>query len=279
MWNLPRPALDDCEDHIDIAFPPAQAGVVTAADKANLLALYVLYEELKGRPKTELQGEPLEALQLQAIHDAYELVQDRRRLASLRADVKLLTKTCPYCGYGDVEELDHLLQKAPFKAFSIFALNLVPCCGRCNRIKPKQPSANVQEHQVHVYLEDVSMYDLLRCDVEIDGASGALLTRYYVERPDDMSDDLYSRLAHHLTMFRLHDRYMRQVNQFLSGLEHALDEAYESGGAETLTAYLLQTASKLRKRTGHNDWRYALLVGLASCPSFLNGGHPKALGH
>lgn len=278
MWNLPRPAVDDCGDHIDIAFPPAQAGAVTTADKANLLALYVRYEELKGRPKPELQGEPLGAPQLQAIHDAYEFVQDRRRLASLRASLKLLTKTCPYCGYGDIEELDHLLQKATFKAFSIFALNLIPCCGRCNRIKPKQPSEDAHEHQVHVYLEDVSMHDLLRCDVEIEPTTGAILTRYFVDRPDGMSDDLYSRLAHHLTMFQLHDRYMRQVNQFLSGLEHALDEAYESGGAEALAKYLFQTASKLQNRTGNNDWRHALLVGLANCPPFLNGGHPKALG-
>lgn len=44
--------------------------------------------------------------------------------------------SCPYCGrMSGPSHLDHFVPKRKYPEFSIFALNLVPCCPNCNQIK------------------------------------------------------------------------------------------------------------------------------------------------
>lgn len=279
MWNLKKLEIGDFKEHLDIAFPSAPAHpVVTSADLDTVLEYYDLYVDLKGRPCADLVGEDTSAELRQAVHDAYGLVQDRRPLGTLRAAIKLLADECPYCGYGPIEELDHFLQRGHFKLFSIFPLNLIPSCGACNRGKRKKPSANLAEHQVHVYLEDLSAYDFLRVVAEIDPETGGLQTTYLIDAPVEMPDDVRDRLIHHLEEFDLQSRYKKQVNIFLGEMEFMITSSFESGGAEGLRQCLVGTANALKKRFGSNDWRTALMRGLAQCEAFCLGGFRTALG-
>ena len=277
MWNLARPQLDDMEEQLTTAFSN-EAGTGLTADELTLLrVLYKRYEAGFGRPADTLMGTELSDVSRQKIHDAYELVQDKRRLARLRASLKLLAERCPYCGYGHIEELDHFLQKAVFKPFSIFPLNLVPCCGPCNRMKPRLPSNVAAQHQVHVYLEDVSQYDMLRADVNVQPGNGGLRVHYRLERPAHMPEELFQRVDHHMRLFKLQERFIRQVNIFLGGLEYGMDFAYASG-SEVLKDFLGKTGDSIAARQGHNDWRVALMKGLAECPAFCAGGYKAAAG-
>lgn len=279
MWNLARLGVANYRSHLDVAFPinaiPEQ---VSEAEKDMLLLLYDVYVEKLGRPSGELAGEGQRPGLLEAVHDAYDLVQDRRRLAKLRAALKLLAQVCPYCGFGQVDELDHVLQRVHFKLFSIFPLNLVPCCGACNRGKRKVPSEIASEQQVHVYLEDVSAFDFLRADAHIDAASGALVVQYSIVQSAGMGDDLYARLKHHLVEFNLRERYQKQVNLYLGGLEYPIASSFETTGADGLKVFLAGMEAALTRREGTNDWRTALMRGLANCPEFYEGGFRTALG-
>lgn len=279
MWNLRRLEVADYRDHLDVAFPEdSDSQRVSEAEKDLVLAFYENYETALGRPSPALRGENTSQPLRQEVHDAYGLVQDGRRLAKLRSDLKLLAESCPYCGYGPIEELDHLLQRAHFKLFSIFPLNLVPSCGTCNKGKRRIPSDNVEEHQLHVYLEDVSDYDFLRADVTIDVASGALKPRYSIVQSPGMPVELYQRLVFHLQEFDLQARYEKQMNIFLGELEYPITSSYEEGGAQALRRVLTGTAQALRRRFGANDWRTALMTGLAACAEFYEGGFRTALG-
>ncbi|MGM9516916.1 HNH endonuclease signature motif containing protein [Roseateles sp. DB2] len=279
MWNLKRLEAENYREHLDVAFPvgaiPEQ---VSEAEKDAVLLLYEKYVEKLGRPSVELTGEGARAGLLTAVHDAYNLVQDGRRLEKLRAALKHLAQLCPYCGFGQVEELDHVLQRVHYKLFSILPLNLVPCCGACNRGKRRVPSANTGEQQVHVYLEDVSAFDFLRADANIDAVTGGLLVKYSVVQSEGMSDDLYARLCHHLVEFRLHERYQKQVNLYLGGLEYPIASSFEKMGANGLKEFLDGMVATLIRREGANDWRTALMRGLAECPKFYEGGFRTALG-
>ncbi len=42
---------------------------------------------------------------------------------------------CPFCNYGSVETLDHVLPKQIYPGFSVKPTNLVGSCDRCNRLK------------------------------------------------------------------------------------------------------------------------------------------------
>lgn len=279
MWNLKQLAVDDYREHLDVAFSiGAVPEEVSEVEKLELLELYKVYVQKLGRPSAELVGEGTKEELRQFVHDAYSLVQDGRRLSTLRSALKLLAESCPYCGYGPIEELDHLLQRGHYKLFSIFPLNLVPCCGACNKGKRKKPSAAPNEHQIHVYLEDLSEYDFLRAEVNVSPDTGGLQVRYFVEQSDGMPDDVHLRLVHHLKEFGLQARYEKQVNIFLGGLEYSITSSYEDGGATALRQCLAGSAGALKKRFGVNDWRTALMQGLSECVAFYEGGFETALG-
>lgn len=279
MWNLKPLPVGDYNVHLDIAFPVGEAPEkVSKADKNELLWYYAKYEERLGRPSTELKGEEVSPELRKSVREAYALVQDGKRLGSLRSGLKLLAESCPYCGYGAIQELDHLLQRGEYELFSIFPLNLVPCCGTCNRGKRKISSVKSNEHQVHVYLEDISGYDFLRVRVNVHPGTGGLELRYFIEQSAGMADDVYYRLVHHLKEFDLQARYKKQANIFLGGLEYAITSSYKGGGSEALKSFLTGTAGALKKRYGPNDWRTSLMRGLSECAAFYEGGFETALG-
>lgn len=279
MWNLKPLEVVSYRAHLDIAFPPGQIPPgVTEDEKSVLLTLYDLYKARLGRPSAELVGEEVRPETRQLLHDAYEFVQDGRRLGALRSALKLLAEACPYCGYGPVEALDHLLQRGQYKLFSIFPLNLIPSCGLCNGGKRKKVSANAAEHQIHVYLEDVSEYKFLRTDVALDARTGGLRARYHIVQSAGMPDDMYQRLVHHLVEFDLQARYTKQINIFLGEQAFGIEMSFGNGGADGLREYLLGAARALEKRFGANDWRTALMFGLSGCEEFCKGGFKAALG-
>ncbi len=279
MWNLKKLDVENIRQHLEIAFPEAPPDpVITSADLDKVVTYYKLYEERCGRPCAELVGEDTSEALRQRVHDAYSLVQDGRRLGALRSAIKMLAEECPYCGYGPIEELDHLLQRGQYKLFSIFPLNLVPSCGTCNKGKRKKPSTNPAEHQVHVYLEDVSAYEFLKVIAKIDPQTGGLQTTYKIEAPAGMPDSIRDRLENHISEFDLQSRYKKQVNIFLGGMEYMITSSFEMGGADALRHCLEGTATALKKRFGSNDWRTALLRGLAECEEFCAGGFRTALG-
>jgi hypothetical protein len=274
MWNLTPPAGFDARGHLNIAF---SNGEVTEAEKDFLIDLYQQYEMTLGKPSAAMQAAGQRAELYDLVHDAYNLVQDNRRLRKLRADLKLLADYCPYCGFAPISDLDHHLQRGRFKLLSIFALNLVPCCNPCNTGKRKFPSNDPAEHQLHTYLESVENFDFLRAAVDVHPDSGALEVSYSIERCVGMSEELHHRLQNHLTEFDLHKKYTKQVNIHLSEHQFGMTMAYESS-AQVLRTYLIGTASAHKQNFGTNDWRTALFRGLALCEGFCNGGFKKALG-
>lgn len=278
MWNLKPLQVENYREHVDLAFPLGGSQGVSEADKDQLLEFYKLYEQKLGRPSPELIGKDIRPALQRSVHDAYDLVQDGRRLGALRSALKLLAESCPYCGFAPIEQLDHLLQKGEYKLFSIFPLNLVPSCGSCNNGKPKTPSANQNEHQIHVYLEDISGYEFLRAEVNLDPATGGMQTRYFVEHSAGMPEDLYYRLVHHLKEFDLQTKYNKQINIFLGELEYSITSSFEDGGPEALKKWLTGNVGALTRRFGSNDWRTALMRGLSEYDAFYQGGFKSALG-
>jgi hypothetical protein len=281
MWNLKKLDVEDYRAPLESALSVnVLAPKVSAADLDTVLQFYTLYEEKSGRPCADLVGTTTTAELRKFVHDAYAQVQEGRRLGRLRSEIKHLTDTCPYCGYGPIEDLDHLLQRGMFKLFSIFSLNLVPSCATCNRGKTKKPSEDPAQHQIHVYLEDVSSYDFLRVSAQIEPETGGLMTTYHIEAPENMPADIRDRLIHHLSAFDLHRRYKMQVNLFLGTMEFSIMSTFKEGGAEGLRRWLHGTAHALSSnaRFGRNDWRTALMRGLAECEEFCAGGFQAALG-
>lgn len=281
MWKIASPDITDIRAHLDTILDPEVVGLALQAtedEKDAIQELYEAYAAALGRPSEELRGNDLREELRQAVHDGYKQVQEQGRLSVLRDRLKLGAIECPYCGFGEIQDLDHHLPKAAFKPLSIFPLNLVPCCTTCNRTKPRNTSADAERQFLNSYLEDPTTAEFFVANAAIDPDSGALVVEFIIKKTDAMDDELVARLKNHVVEFDLNNRYGAQINIYLAALEVSLEDAFASRGDDGVRAFLRRSAEKSATRFGTNDWRAALLRGLAQCPAFCEGGFVEALG-
>lgn len=278
MWNLKNPDITEVRVHLDTLFPDdAVPSVVGAAEKDAVQKLYEEYVQGDGRPNTKWLKAGLTKEVREALLNAYSEVSDNGKLKALRSALKLLANECPYCGFGEIKDLDHHLQKAHFNCFSIFPLNLVPACSKCNGHKPRKPKDDASKHHLHAYLEDVSKHRFLVANVKM--SKNAMGVTFQIKPSAGMSVELISRLKQHIKDFHLNDRYPAQVNVFLGEQKTAIAFAYEIGGEQGLRRFLERSAEADEKTFGTNDWRVALLSALARCRPFCKGGFLSVLGY
>lgn len=284
MWKLTPPNVDSVEQDLLDAFtfkidrPPVIEP--TAAEITAVKALYSAYDANLGRPADSLKGEVLGAELREAIKNAYGEVQETGRLKDLRSRLKLAPAHCPMCGFGPIQDLDHHLPKSIYKPLAIYPRNLVPSCSTCNKKKYTVAAGESSKHFFHVYLESLPDEIFFVADVALDPISGALRVEFSIQRPEAMSEELAQRLTFQADRLELNLRYPKEINTYLSSLSVSLEDAYgEEGNAEKLKNYLVRCASSHETKFGKNDWRPALLRGLALCEAFCNGGFRRALGN
>lgn len=249
---------------------------MSEAHKDALIALYGQYSAARGRPGGNLTPSGLPTPVDEAVFQAYIQVQDKGRLRSLRQSLKLAANQCPYCGFGEIADLDHHLQKRAYPWFSIFALNLVPACAVCNRHKPKKPRVTLGKHHVHAYLDDVPPARFLRADATLE--DGALVVQFRIDNTAALEPEMAARLEQHLKDFRLNERYPAQVTTHLGNLLTSLRQQFDAGGSDAVREYLAQCAEGSLTFHGPNDWRQAMLEAVAACNEFCDGGFLSALG-
>lgn len=280
MWKLGKPDVTNVGEHLDVALNGAadddHAFVLSGTDRTAILQLYRTYDEVLGRPEEQLLGNGISEACKNAVHAAYRHVREAGRLSALRAALKLGASECPYCGFGQIQDIDHHLAKAVFKLLSIYAVNLIPCCATCNRYKPKLPSKGPEEHLINVYLEELPDTDFFVAETMVDPGMGALYVTFKPVETAGMSGELYARLQHHMEVFRLNDRYRAQVNIYLSSHQVAFENMFDSQGEQGVRSYLQQNVDK--SPFGRNDWRTALMRGLSENDEFCSGGFRRAIG-
>jgi hypothetical protein len=282
VWKLARPSIAEVDVELNAALGSKAAGHAespTEDEKRALWELYQAYESGGGRPHDSYKGKGMRAEFLQLIHDGYKQVQDNGRLATLRSAIKLGASECPYCGFGPIEDLDHHLQKGIYKLLSIFPLNLVPACATCNRGKPRAPDPSGSRQLFNVYLEDCTGNTFFVVRAAIDPVSGGLMLKFCIEKATGMSQEVFERLQHHLEIFRLQERLLHQANLYLGNFEVPLADQFRFGGAASVKDFLERCSAANAKRHGLNDWRTALMTGLAECEEFCAGGFLNALGY
>jgi hypothetical protein len=276
VWNLKKPSLASTRSDLDLLFPEHAEIGISNDDKLRVLELYDEYEQALGQPDPEWKKKFLSEDFRELLLTAYGEVSDKGELSLLRTILKKGATKCPYCGFGEVRDLDHHLPKKHYKCFSVFALNLVPSCSKCNGHKPRKPPSAKDKYHIHAYLDDVSNFNFLVADIEI--SNGALSAIFRVETRPGMSNELTKRLQQHLTDFKLNERYVAQVTHYLESQETSFDDNYKNGGAAEVKVYLLRTAKAIVRANGPNDWREALVVALAESEEFCDGGFYEVLG-
>jgi hypothetical protein len=278
MWNLPAPSGAESKKNLITGLRRASGKwdyPLATNETAQILDLYKKYIKRRGRPCKSLRNNKVPTGLGDAISHAYSQVQQGGRLHALRETLRLQANLCPYCGFGEVRDLDHHLPRSTYKALAIFAMNLIPCCHSCNGKKRALASSKAVGHFNHVYLEHLPNEPFFRAKVNV--SRRGLRVSFHIRKTPGISQLTVARLRKQFQRLDLHDRLTKQVNIFLLDLRPAI-EMFADLGSTKLSAYLTSCRDQYRNDFGNNDWRVALMAGLAGSSKFCTGGYKYCFG-
>jgi hypothetical protein len=279
MWKLNTPDIADAEADLIRALTRANGEPVfetNAEQRAALLLLYQQYDLERGKPSNELLGTNLDAAFVGAVYSAYDQVQEGRRLAYLRDRLKAATRACPYCGFGEIYDLDHHLARSVYRPFAIYCRNLIPCCHPCNNKKRTAGGADPDEQFSHPYLDEYPPQRFLVANATLS-EEGGLRVRFTVAQCEGMTEEALARLRFQFAKLDLDRRYEAQVVTFIVSRRESIETAAE-GGPESLRTWLQKAHDTHVQSFGLNDWRTALLDSLVRSEEFCDGGYVHAFG-
>ncbi|MHC8285330.1 HNH endonuclease [Pseudomonas sp. XS1P51] len=278
MWKVPPPDTSQAELDITNALTYANGSPsfpITPEQKTEILRLYELYDELHGQPSPLLNTSTLENELLVALHAAYNQVQIGGRLEKLRERLKLAVEKCPYCGFGEIRDLDHHIPRSVFKAHSIYAKNLVPCCHPCNNKKRASAGEEPATQYSHVYFSNLTDEEFLTAQASI--SEDGLIVNFSITNNPEIDADEISRLSFQFSELELNNRYKPEINSFLSSQITSFTFFSEIGD-ESFKFFLQKSHLDSSRTFGRNHWRTALWHSLAQCEDFWRGGWIHAMG-
>ena len=173
---------------------------------------------------------------------------------------------CPFCGFGQVSTLDHLLSKSRYPAFSVLTFNLIPSCSDCNTGKGSSVLENGTQI-LHPYYEDAVVETVPWLFSELIESVPATV-RYFVQPPTDWSADLTIRVTNHFRDLELAKRFGVEAASELASLSDILDTLETSDAREI---HLL-SISRVERKKRTNTWRAALYEAVAGSAWYKNDG-------
>lgn len=278
MWRLSVPTADDATDDLVRALTYANGAPVFAISedqKSDILALYARYNIMQGQPSPQLTGEGLAADLLNAVHDAYGEVYEGRRLGKLRDRLKLSAIRCPYCGFGEIKDLDHHLPRSKYRGLAIYALNLVPCCHPCNNKKRAIAGENPDTQFHHTYLDAIPAERFLLATIQLSAAG--MMVEFFIINSAGMNNDTFERLTFQFARLDLNGRFQAEVSMFITSQRTGI-ELVGAIGAPALKQYLFSAYENSRDDFGLNHWQTALWDALHKNDRFCGGDYIYAFG-
>lgn len=273
MHNVTPPALDDEQVFDAIAAAkrkPTKSHLRSV--RGPVLEAYQAYAAVAPRVE-QVAAVTVSDDERKALIHAYEV--PTRPMVNLRAMLldRVDAARCPFCGISQSATLDHYLPKEDYPAFSVYSLNLVPCCGHCNTLKQRlavDESANVRKF-LHPYFDPMPGVRFLRLAITISPA--AIVLTYNVERPAGLPKQVYLQIQSHFRLLGLADRYRLMSLDELRGRYRALLQVYgPTEDAERVKRLLANESESLAAVYGANHWRVVLYVALSEHDLFCDGG-------
>lgn len=184
--------------------------------------------------------------------------------------LKVLPKNnrCPYCNFGSVETLDHVLTKDIFPAFSVTPINLVGCCDRCNRLKGEAAPTGPDDGFLHPYFDRVNNAVWLVAEI-VPSTPAAALFRLIDTQTFDAN--MVSRMQVQFDGLELGRLYSNAASDEIADIADVLEDVFQAGGAQAVQAHLSRQRQS-RRQANLNSWRAALYEALAASDWYCNGG-------
>ena len=262
MWILKKPSLRKAKKDIDVVV--AHCSNLDAGDKPLLEQLYDDYDN-GGGTVTQLQLQPLESkkdiLKGQYAKTSGKLADKRTNnpLVYIRTELNnKYVEKCPYCSVNTPQQLDHYMDKSHYGQLAVCRLNLVPLCGTCNNKKGEKPYTDF----VHPYYQHFPNADFLVADCKI--VRKRVVATFRIDRAALNDNALADKIERQMVHIRLRQRLQKSITEFLSQTFLFFCGSTDAELKTFMGQHLAQTTAMY----GRNDWRTALLRGLANCPQF-----------
>jgi hypothetical protein len=276
MWRVERPNLDvgetfkKCISRVkNPAIRLALAGILPAIEAAS--ADYVVKAE-----NAELHLIPpmgaIGGVQGSEMVKTYEgrMAKKGQPGRPIYDKIKLLPENdlCPFCDHRNISTLDHVLPKKYFPIFSVTPLNLVGCCGDCNKVKLEAIPSCASDTVLHPYFDDVTNREWLVAKV-VAQAPAALT--FHVANVVEWDEALNKRIAHQFNLLGLADLYSNQAARELTNIRQNLQRHYEFDGLDAVRKELVYQCQS-RQANRINSWQTATYKALAESNWFCDGG-------
>jgi len=175
------------------------------------------------------------------------------------------------CGFGEASTLDHYLPLSRYPEFSVFAMNLIPACARCNQLKGDSVGKTPAGQFLHSFFHSVPSLALLVCRVDVE--SGALLVTFRIRQIQRVPADVLARMSHQFERLQLADRFQRQALNELGDRSAAFEQSVAPGANYPALRDRLRAEAKAFGATlGPNHWKTALYRALRQSREFWLGG-------
>jgi hypothetical protein len=174
-------------------------------------------------------------------------------------------RTCPLCGIGLVESLDHYLPKQFWK-FVVSPKNLVPSCLHCNKAKHEYCHDSFENQTIHPYYDDFQSHIWL-CATIIENVPPGVT--YEVVNLENWDDPNIARARTHFTKHDLATLFTSNAGNELSQNKEQFQDLFAKCGPNGVRDYLV---NELKYCTRKNDWKTALYKALSENDWFCNTG-------
>jgi hypothetical protein len=187
-------------------------------EKANKAELYNFYPD--NTKNSFVKFSPITKQQWKSLYSQHMVPSKKKgrhkydKLMSLAKD-----GICPFCGFGQVNTLDHFLPKSKYPLLSVLPLNLVASCRDCNSRKGNIVAKKGGEQSLHPYYDhnEITSDQWLYATVRPESPA---VVSYYVKPPEKWSKISQKRVEAHFKEYKLASRYSIQAADQLSSTSH-----------------------------------------------------------
>jgi hypothetical protein len=151
---------------------------------------------------------------------------------------------CPYCGFGEVMELDHFLPKAHYPELNVCPANLVPSCHKCNGLKDDVVSDGPNEYFLNPYFDHLPD-DIRWLEAELVLIENGPTVRYGVRLNNGEFGNIAERLRFHFAKLQLGDRFRKRAAQVLREMEQTIDEHLGALGSNGIAEHFRDEGNRI----------------------------------
>ena len=171
---------------------------------------------------------------------------------------KLVQAKCPYCMISAHSTFDHYLDKSNYPEYSLFSLNLIPCCAECNTLKNDLFLDELGQRMFISFMFDkLPEYPFLRFKIGLN-CGNLYLDNIYLDLK--VNSSVNNIIENHFNKLKLYKRLRNQFNNEVSVLvlefkEYKLDR-------KMVELLLQKKIVAWEKSKGINNWEVCILRGL-----------------